>query len=252
MDPYLESQPFWSVLHGSMIQAMMGELKKRVPRGYSVWSDIYVWLHEPDAETRRGKPDTFVSGTRTARQSATSTASINAPAHSILPAVRREGNKYLLIKETRSDRVITAIELLSPANKKRGNFREAYLGKRNEYLATGTNLVEIDLLRSGLRMPLGKPRPPEADYYVIVCRADEFPRTDIWPFSVREPLPEIPVPLKPEHGHVLLPSQSCLDWSYDQGPYENKVNYAGPPRVRLGKADAEWARTLVRGLGNRP
>src|SRR5207248_9608925 len=125
-------------------------------------------------------------------------ATLTAPTTTLLPAVRREGNKYLKIKEARSDRLITVIEFLSPANKTPGADRDAFLAKRNEYLATKTNIVEIDLHRTGRRMPMGEPAPPTADYYVFVCRAADFPKTGIWPFSVRHPLPEIPIPLKPE------------------------------------------------------
>src|SRR5205807_4555047 len=46
MDPYLEAQPYWSTLHANLFTAMQGELKRRVPRSYSVWSDVYIWLLE--------------------------------------------------------------------------------------------------------------------------------------------------------------------------------------------------------------
>src|SRR5580704_8491114 len=65
MDPYLESQPFWADLHAAMLQLMKGEIKKRLPRGYSGWTDIYIWLHEPDAQTRRDRPDDFVTEKKT-------------------------------------------------------------------------------------------------------------------------------------------------------------------------------------------
>ena len=57
--------------------------------------------------------------------------------------------------EAQSDRVVTVVELLSPANKRNSDDREAYLAKRNEYLAIGTNLVEIDLqtARADLHAP---------------------------------------------------------------------------------------------------
>ncbi|MFO0968802.1 MAG: DUF4058 family protein [Gemmataceae bacterium] len=243
MDPYLEAPPFWGVLHGTMITSMMGELKKRLPPGYSVWSDIYIWLHEPDADKRLGRPDVFMTGAKSGNGGL---ATLTGPAVSILPAVRREGSKYLKIKEARSERVITVVELLSPNVKVEGEDREAYLAKRNEYLATGTNLVELDFHRAGPRMPMGQPAPPAADYYALVSRAAEFPRTVIWPISVRETLPSIPIPLKAEDQWVELPLQPCFSWSYDQGPYEREVDYSQPPVPPLRSADAEWARHLSR------
>ncbi len=244
MDPYLEAQPFWADLHGTLLSVIKADLKQRLPLGYSVWSDVYIWLHEPDAETRRVKPDTLVSA-QTSRPSVAAVATLSAPVYTILPAIRREGNKYLKIKETRSDRVVTVLELLSPANKTGGDDRDAYLAKRNEYLALRTNLVEIDLHRTGLRAPLGEPAPLNADYYAIVCRGIDFPKTSIWPISVRDPLPDVPIPLKPEDGIVILPLQTCFVAAYDQGPYQNEVDYLQPPRIPLTGADALWAKELL-------
>src|SRR5271156_6426483 len=92
MDPYLEVQPFWTDLHATLISVMKAELKRRLPPTYSVWSDIYIWLHEPDAETRLGKSDNIVTA-RSLGQGG-GLATLTAPTMSVLPAVRREGNKY--------------------------------------------------------------------------------------------------------------------------------------------------------------
>ncbi len=238
MDPYLEAQPFWGDLHSSMITMMKAELNRRLPPNYSAWSDIYVWLHEPDAESRRTKPDVFVTSTETSNGGAV--AMLPAPATSILPAVRREGNKYLKIKEVGSGRVVTVVELVSPSNKSPGEDRDAFLAKRNEYLATKTNIVEIDLLRQGQRLPLGDP-PPKSDYYAFVCREIDFPKTAIWPISVRDPLPEIAVPLNAADGYVVLPLQACFDAAYDLGSYRKSVDYSKPPLISLRSGDSEWA-----------
>lgn len=242
MDPYLEASPFWGDLQPTMITAMKAELQKRVPPHYSVWSDVYIWLHEPDAETRLGKPDVFMSS-RSEKSTGGGTTLFQAPASTILPAVRREGTKYLKIKEVKSDRVITVIELLSPINE--AGERDAYLAKRNEYLATGTNLVEIDLLRTGPRMPLEDPAPPSVDYIVLICRGADFPNAALWPLTVRDRLPDLPVPLKPEDGVVTLPLQACFDLAYEQGPYQREVDYSQPPRIPLNEPDADWAKTLL-------
>jgi hypothetical protein len=229
---------------------MKAELKKRLPEHYTVWSDTYIWLHEPDAETRRMKPDHFVAAQRSHRSDA-NLVTLSAPSTAILPAIRREGNKYLMIKELPSDRVITVLELLSPANKKPGADYDAFLAKRNEYLATRTNVVELDLHRTGQRMPMGAPAPPAADYYVFVSRAAEFPHTAIWPFSVRDRLPDLAIPLKPEDGFVVMPLQPCFDAAYDIGPYDKKVDYTSPPRIPLKGKNARWAQSLLKAWRNR-
>jgi hypothetical protein len=250
MGPYLESPPFWLPLHSGLITAMQRELKPRLPRTYSVWTDWNVWLHEPasEDEDKEFGPDVYLTEKSLESSSGTALAVINAPATSRLPAVKRNGNRFLKIMEARTDRVITVIELLSPSNKNSENDRKAYLAKRNDYLATGTNLVQIDLLRTGRRMPLGEPTPAPADYYVLVCRGAEYPKTSLWPISVRDTLPEIAIPLKPEDGYVALPLQSCLDWAYDLGPYDNEVDYTKPPRVRLHGDDAARAARLLKEL----
>src|SRR4051812_23765860 len=121
MDPYLEVQPFWSDLHAALNTAMKAELKKRLPARYAVWSDVYIWLHEPDAEMRiKKKPDVLVTHPSTEPGSPRGLATLAAPATTLLPAVRREGNRYLKIKEIPSGQVVTVVELLSPANKTPG------------------------------------------------------------------------------------------------------------------------------------
>ncbi len=247
MDPYLESPPFWAPLHAGLIAAMQRELKHRVPRRYSVWSDTHIWLHEPngDLRTKQYEPDVTLTVPSESVEPSAALATLEAPATSKLSAKRRRGNRFLKIMEARSDRVVTVVELLSPSNKAPGEDRDAYLAKRNEYLATGTNLVEIDLLRGGRRMPLGSPAPPDADYYVLVSRAAEYPRAAIWPVSLRERLPEIAVPLKPEDGCAALALQPCFDWAYDSGPYDNEIDYAQPPASPLDEAAAAWAEALL-------
>lgn len=244
MDPYLEAQPFWSDLHTTMISVMKAELNRRLPENYAVWSDVYIWLHEPEAEIRKAKPDVLVSAPSTT-EGPVGVVTLPAPATTILPAVRREGNKYLKIKDIDSGHVVTVVELLSPANKQAGEDRDAFLAKRNDYLANRTNIVEIDLLRAGERLPLGKPTPPATDYYVLVCRAVDFPKTALWPFSIRDSLPEIAVPLNPRDGYVTLPLQTCFETSYDQGSYRKVVNYGLPPRIALPPGDEAWARERV-------
>ncbi|MGL6095321.1 MAG: DUF4058 family protein, partial [Fimbriiglobus sp.] len=119
--------------------------------------------------------------------------------------------------------------------------RERYLAKRDEVLAANTSLVEIDLLRDGERPPLGKPSPPAGDYRVVVCRSAEYPRAAVWAFTVRDPIPAVPVPLKPGAADVGLDLQRLASDIYDAHRYADRVDYATPITPALRPADAAWA-----------
>src|SRR5205085_108716 len=100
------------------------------------------------------------------------------------------------------ERVVTTIELLSHTNKS-GSGRKEYRAKQTEILASDSNLIEVDLLRSGeytVAVPqydIPRKLPPNThwDYLVCLHRAGVGPRYSAWPRSVRQPLPRIRVPL---------------------------------------------------------
>jgi len=144
-----------------------------------------------------------------------------------------------------SRRVVTVVEMLSPANKSTGKDGEAYLAKRQDYLRTHTNLVEIDFLRRGRRPPVEVPMP-RADYYIIVCRGIDYPQAGVWPLSVRDRLPPIPIPLDPGVISVKLELEPCFQKAYEEGRYDLDVNYEEPPTAPLAEPDATWAKELIR------
>jgi Protein of unknown function (DUF4058) len=246
MDPYLEEPNLWSDVHTTLIIAIKGALNAELPESYVASADKYVWIHEPDAgaRTRVIRPDAFIVKHDDAAGPGAPLVTA-APTTIILPATRREGNKYLKIVDVRSRRLITVVELLSPANKRPGPDREDYLTKRIDYLTAGVNLVEIDLLRAGVRLPLDEALPLGFDYYALVCRASQMPAAGVWSFTVRDPIPIIPIPLSPADSDVPLDLRPCLDWAYHQGKYWKEVDYSRPPDPSLSEADAVWAKTLL-------
>ena len=249
MDPYLEGRSFWGGLHMTMIVTLRATLTPQLPAGYFAEVQQYVWLEaEDDPERRWVGPDVFVSGTgATKRGRPGPAAGTSAPTATLtLPTPKKKGKRYVEVRDDKANRVISVIELLSPSDKAAGKDRTSYLLKREEYLAAGVNLVEIDLLRNGIRPPVGDPDPPAGDYYVLLSRAAEFPRIDLWAFTVREPLPVVPVPLKPGHADVALPIRAAFDRAYDDAGYDRKVDYTKPVRPLLRSADAEWAADLLK------
>ncbi len=179
---------------------------------------------------------------------ATALAVVPAPITTTLPGVERK-QRYLRIVDAAERRIVTVVEILSPSNKTAHEKGEAYRFKREEYIATGVNLLEIDLLRSGVRPPLGDPAPPISDYYVLVSRAAEQPLLRIWPISVRDPLPPIPVPLDPGEPEPPLDLRAAMDRVYEEYRYGEQFDYSKPPAPPLREPDASWARDL---LASRP
>ena len=115
---------------------------------------------------------------------------IEAPTRLELRAEDLERAPFLKISDRQNRELITAIELLSPSDKRPGSGRDKYLAKRPELLAVPTHLGEIELLRGGRPMPLVRRTP--CDYSIPVGRAEQRLEAGFWPFRLRQQLPEIP------------------------------------------------------------
>ena len=149
---------------------------------------------------------------------------------------------YVEIRDRRAREPVTVVELLSPANKHPGPDREQYLAKRMELPNGPVHLVEIDLLRGG--PPLPATGRPDCSYSVLVSRAERRLDADLWPISLRERLPEIPIPVRAPDPDARLDLQAILDRIYDDAGYGEYI-YDGTPRPRLGDEDAEWTRQFL-------
>ncbi len=247
MNPYLEQPDDWPDFHGSFLFALRAAINAVLPERYVALIDRHVWLHDPDAGERLllAVPD-VITVDEVGSGGGTAAAVLEAaPVTVTLPVVPHKGNVYIRLIDRQQRQVVTVVELLSPSNKKAGRHRQAYLAKREEYLASGTNLVEIDLLRTGQRMPLGEPPQPEADYYLFVCRASTFPTAGLWPFSVRDPFPPLYVPLLPGDVTPKVELKPCVDRAYDEARYDKELDYSKPPVPPLREADTTRARELL-------
>jgi hypothetical protein len=242
MDPYIESW-IWADFHASVVTEIRGQLNQLLPKRYIASTEWYVWRVDDVERLLLGGPDLYVTD-KAPSPSGPAVATIEAPIITVLPGVVRK-QRYVKIIDPEERRVVTVIELLSPSNKTAGEDGQAYRMKREEYIANGISLVEIDLLRSGHRPPLGDPAPPISDYYLLVHRGWEKNRLGIWPVSVRDPLPPIPIALDPDVPAVLLDLRACLDRVYDLGRYGEQLDYTKPPRPAFHEPDATWARELL-------
>ena len=242
MDPYIESW-IWGSFHSNLITAIYDRLNPRLPKRFIASTELFVWRVDSSERLLIGGPDVFVSD-RDPVPGSGGVATLAAPINTVLPGVVRK-QRYVKIIDSEERRVVAVIEILSPSNKTGGEDGQMYRLKREEYLASGISLVEIDLLRAGQRPPLGDPAPPISDYYVLVHRGWERSRIGIWPVSVRETLPLMPIPLDPDVAELTIDLRACIDHVYDFGRYAEQLDYSKPPKPPLREPDATWARDLL-------
>lgn len=112
------------------------------------------------------------------------------------------------IRDVAQRRLVTVIEILSPVNKIGGGAME-YIARRVSLLRADVHLLEIDLLRLGRRIELTGGVPP-AHYYIYLSRVQRRPYTQIWPVTLRQRLPVVPVSLLPPDADVPLDLQAAV------------------------------------------
>jgi hypothetical protein len=245
MDPYLEAPTIWPDMHTRLMTIIGEQLTPLLAPKYLAELETQVVIDRVDDDPQVVLPD--VSVTRTEGPGgAPSAMAVAAPApvevRVPMDVPTRSVSIYIRLRETA--RLVAVIELLSPVNKRRGKGREEYLEKRRTFLKSPIHFIEIDLLRSYPRMPFDDPLPA-ADYTVMVCKAGERPRSSVWPISVRQPLPTIPIPLLAPDPPVPLDLGQALRTAYERARYDLRVDYRKPPVPPLPPAYAAWAAALI-------
>ncbi len=151
MDPYLERQ--WTDVHsrlihdgcnalnrqlGSDLRARMGQ-RLVVERDFdpirSIYPDFRVFAHAHGVEDRP--------------IAATAGVAIAEPLVISVPSDEVRETFIEIVDVSSGGRLVTVVEVLSPANKLTFDGRSKYKQKQREVLEAGLNMVEIDLTRAG-------------------------------------------------------------------------------------------------------
>jgi hypothetical protein len=171
----------------------------------------------------------------------------------LTPVEHRE--PYVEIVHAAGDEVVTAIEVLSPANKAPGEGHRLYRRKQEEILDSSVHLTEIDMLSEGLHTVApseeGQASLPGHRYLVSVRRAPERYRFETYPVPLQRRLPRIRVPLREPDPDVTLDVQAVFTRCYDNGGYADFVDYRQPPPVPLSPEEEAWVNGLLQGEGLR-
>ncbi|MBN1963469.1 MAG: DUF4058 family protein [Anaerolineae bacterium] len=258
MDPYLERPDLWPDVHGTVINTIRELLVSALPPTYMARVEITITIdYRADPDNRTSvRPDVGVVE-RTPPASApylggsSPPAVLSAPLHltNILSELEMR-QRRVEIRTIADERLVTVIELLSPANK-HGPGHDEYAEKRGNYLQRNIHLMELDLLRKGRRIILLDPLP-DAAYFVFLSRADRRPTCEVWPLQLNDPLPFVPVPLLAGDADLALNLGEVLQTAYDRAGYARMLDYTADPIPPLTDEQATWANSLLRKQGMRP
>jgi hypothetical protein len=251
MDPYLEQRSLWPNVHNSLIAALRDDLAPRLRPRYFVAIEERTYIDSSAGLTFASRPDVAVLQVKetAVRYQRVSWDRLPGVAVVELPIPDTVHEVYLEIRE-QDDRVVTVVEVLSPANKVPGEGRDLYERKRMRILSSLTNLVEIDLLRVGQPMAVrgnGHPAP----YRILVSRAASRPWGELYYFGVRNPIPEFALPLQPGDAEPFVALNRLLHALYDRAGYDLRIDYGKEPEPPLETEDALWSDALLRQAGLR-
>jgi hypothetical protein len=141
---------------------------------------------------------------------------------------------------------VTIIDMLAPSNKQPHTPGwDLYQRQRRQTLTGNVNLVEIDLLRGGERMPM-LDRWPESPYMLLVSAANNRPNCHVWLADFQQPLPVIPVPLAKPDADVPLDLQPLIERIYQTFRYEQSIDYGKRLAPPLKRAEAAWLKERLR------
>jgi Protein of unknown function (DUF4058) len=252
MDPFVESPTHWSDFHPTFIGALREAINRVLPPGYRARLDERVMMINPEMAppARKVMPDVLV----TSNPSMGGSKGLSGGALTLDPTTIENVELSDPVTETFIEIVrlpehdaITMVELLSPTNKY-GEGRGIYLDKRQRLLRSPVNMVEIDLIRAGPRLELGRPLPPD-HYYCFVSRGDRRPWCDVFHWSMRNKLPPIPIPLRSGDADVVVDLEEPFAVAFERGGYDQFIDYSQPvPPPALSDKDANWVKDVAKSV----
>ena len=261
MDPFIESRRLWEDFHPKLINEIESAAATVVPdrylvrlneRSYIVLAsseDVDPKQHRMQADVSIvERPDSTMSyAATTVAAKGASVATIEEEAvemHALVEAEFRE--TFVEISQLRPERrLVTTIEVLSPSNKRRHTEGwELFNRKRQAHLEGRANLVEIDLLRRGQRMPMCDDWP-ESPYYILTCWKKTAPMCKVWPAYVDRPLPKLRIPLSPPDDDIVLDLQPMVDAIYERSRYAVDIDYEKPCHPALDEAAVQFLKARL-------
>jgi hypothetical protein len=246
MDPYLEQH--WEDVHTALIAYIRDALQPQLSSDLIARMEEKVYV-EDESERRRRKPDVRIVEVSAAWEPWSGEASTVVLDKPILlePLGDPIPERSVLIYDSAGNRIVTAVEILSPWNKSPGKAVQTYLEKREKYINSEMNLVEIDLVRAGdwtdMIGPYHVPLQLQTTYRVTVV-TPEARGPYHYPIPLAAKLPTVEVPLRPQDAAAKLDLQQLIEKAYEMGRYD-RIDYSKPCKPPLSEEQQKWADGLI-------
>src|SRR4051794_16347987 len=215
MDPYLEDEKLWATFHHQLVSCL-----------YQVLLPSLVDRYRARVGQRH-----YVT------EQALFTSIIREEHH----------EEFIEVRQRTDNRLVTLVDVVSPANKQTNSGRQAYLDKRKEGRGANANLVEVDLVLQG--QPLleySRDNLPDWDYAVTVTRSTQPERYEIYTATLQKRLPKFRLPLAPDDRDTVLDLHATFTRCYDQGGFAAKIDYSRDPATALAAEDRRWLNEVLR------
>lgn len=220
MDPYLEASAHWPTFHHQMIVGLAEAVQPSLGDRYRL---------------------RFAARIYTLRQA-------------LFTSIVEEEHKepFVELRCRAADKLVTQIELCSPANRTHAESRTAYLRQRHAGERSGAHVVELDLALDGQTcLAADLSALPDRQHVVSVTRAVRPARYELYSASLRKRLPRIRLPLAADDRDLILDVQSVFHRVYERF-FAGRIDYRQPPPVNLDAEDAKWTDQLLKDQGLRP
>jgi hypothetical protein len=166
-----------------------------------------------------------------------------ASEQALFTSVVREEHKeaFIEVRQRSDGRLITLLEVISPANKITSEGRRQYLERRAEVKTMNVHVVEVDLILQGQGLiDYAKDAAPTWDYAVVVTRWTHPDRYEIYSATLPKRLPRFRVPLASDDRDTVLDLQGALARAYDQGDFHKLIDYSRDPATKLSDDNRHW------------
>lgn len=233
----------WESFHAAHVICIQQALNTVLPDNYYALPEKSLQITSiTDERGRRTRPDIGVFQQRPGTPStATATAepTLTLPLDNALVDVEETLTAvsiYRVDEGRLPGRLVTQIEVLSPANKPGGEYA-IYHARRLQSLSDGVNLIEIDYLHRTRPVLVELPSYPAGDadatpYYLLVSIPHPTLRQGamrLYSIGIGDPLPRFAVPLMPDES-VALDMQAVYDATVTTvGAFQRFLDYTQPP-----------------------